>query len=72
MALDALARRVEQSGEPFRTFFEPGALTERLMQLGFHAVENLGKDEINARYFKDRADGLRVLSSLGRLISAEV
>jgi len=72
MALDALARRVEESGEPFRTFFDPGALTERLKQMGFHAVESLGSDEINARYFKERADGLRVAGSLGRLMSAEI
>ena len=72
MALDALARRVEQSGEPFRTFFDPGALIEKLKQMGFHAVESLGSDEINARYFKNRADGLRVAGSLGRLMSAQL
>src|SRR5271169_872545 len=58
MALDALARRVEKSGEPFRTFFDPTALAQRLKQMGFRSVEDLGADEINARYFKDRADGL--------------
>ncbi|MGD0957345.1 MAG: class I SAM-dependent methyltransferase [Candidatus Acidiferrales bacterium] len=72
MALDAIAKRVEQSGEPFRTFFDPGALIERLKRLGFHGVESLGSEEINARYFKNRADGLRVAGSLGRLMSAEL
>jgi len=72
MALDALARRVAASGEPFQTFLDPKELTQRLKQMGFRSVEDLGADEINARYFKDRADGLRVAGSLGRLMSAEV
>jgi len=32
----------------------------------------LGAKEINERYFKDRADGLRIAGELGRLISAEI
>jgi len=72
MALDAIARRVAASGEPFRTFFDPKELAQRLKQMGFRSAEDLGADEINARYFKDRADGLRVAGSLGRLMSAEV
>jgi methyltransferase (TIGR00027 family) len=72
MALDALSRRVEAAGEPFVTFFDPRALAERMKQIGFRSVEDLGADEINARYFKDRGDGLRVMGSLGRLISAGV
>jgi methyltransferase (TIGR00027 family) len=71
MALDALSRRVESAGEPFRTSFEPKALAERLMRTGFRAVEDLGTDEINGRYFKDRGDGLRVMGNVGRLVSAE-
>jgi methyltransferase (TIGR00027 family) len=72
MVLDAIARRVEQSGEPFRTFFDPKALALRLMQIGFRSVEDLDADEINARYFQDRSDGLRVAPSPGRLTSAEI
>jgi methyltransferase (TIGR00027 family) len=70
MAFDALSRRVAAAGEPFRTCFEPAALVARLQQIGFRAVEDLSGDEINARYFKDRADGLRV-GNVGRLISAK-
>jgi methyltransferase (TIGR00027 family) len=72
MALDAIAKRVEAAGEPFVTFFEPKALDARLKQIGFRSVEDLGADEINARYFRNRSDGLRVLGNLGRLLSAEV
>jgi methyltransferase (TIGR00027 family) len=71
LALDALSHRVAAAGEPFRTFFEPNALAERLRRLGFRRVEDLVADEINRRYFKDRSDRLRVTSTLGHLMSAE-
>jgi methyltransferase (TIGR00027 family) len=70
IALDAMSRRVARSGEPFRTFFDPRELTAEMRAMGFTHVEDLGKDEINARYFKDRADGLRVSGSLGRVMAA--
>ena len=72
LALDALSYRVAAAGEPFRTFFDPSALKERLRQIGFSCVEDLDAAEINARYFKDRADRLKITSSLGHLMSAEV
>jgi len=70
LALAAISNRVAAAGEPFRTFFNPHELAERLQRIGFHHLEDLGSDEINARYFKDRTDGLRVAGSLGRLICA--
>ncbi|HEX4002539.1 MAG TPA: class I SAM-dependent methyltransferase [Candidatus Acidoferrales bacterium] len=69
-AFDALSRRVEAAGEPFRTSFDPSALAARLQQIGFRSIEDLSGDEINARYFKDRSDGLRVMGNVGRLICA--
>ncbi len=72
LALDALSRRVASAGEPFRTFFEPGAMAQQLQRIGFRRVEDLDADEINRRYFKNRADQLRVTSSLGHLMSAEI
>jgi methyltransferase (TIGR00027 family) len=72
IALDAVARRVARAGEPFRTFFAPAALGQRLEGMGFSSIEDLGSDEINARYFKDRLDRLRVMGRIGRLISAQV
>jgi methyltransferase (TIGR00027 family) len=72
IALDAVSRRVARAGEPFRTFFEPAALAERLRGIGFASVEDLGADEINARYFKNRPDKLRIMGRIGRLMSAQV
>jgi methyltransferase (TIGR00027 family) len=72
LIFDAMARRVRRAGEPFRTSFAPGDIMNELARVGFHSLENLGRDEINARYFSGREDGLRVPGILGRLISARV
>jgi methyltransferase (TIGR00027 family) len=66
IALDSLARRVAAAGEPFRLFFEPHDLAIRLREVGFRHVEDLGSPEINARYFADRADGLRLRGPSGQ------
>jgi methyltransferase (TIGR00027 family) len=68
--LDALAARVAAAGEPFRLFFEPEQLARKLREIGFSEVEDLGSDEINRRYFSNRADGLQLKSNLGRLLAA--
>ena len=68
---DALARRVAAAGEPWQAFFEPGLLTRDLRAMGFGYVEDKGPEEVNAMYFKNRKDGLRV-GSLSHLIYAQV
>jgi methyltransferase (TIGR00027 family) len=70
LALDRLSRRVERTGEPFRGFFEPVTLGKALREMGYANIDDLGADEINARYFAGRADGLRVSGKIGRLLSA--
>ncbi len=71
LALDAMAERVARAGEPFQLFFEPATLASDLAHAGFTNLEDLGAEEINARYFAGRSDGLRV-SGGGRLLSAQV
>jgi methyltransferase (TIGR00027 family) len=68
-AFDALANRVAAAGEPFVGFFDPIELERALGVMGFAHIEDLGADEINARYFTHRTDGLRVGGG-GRLMSA--
>lgn len=70
LAFDALSARVNMAGEPFRSFFSPVDLTNELQGMGFRRVEDLGSEEINTRYFHGRADGLRVMGKVGRLMSA--
>jgi methyltransferase (TIGR00027 family) len=71
LALDALAARVARAGEPFQLFFDPAALALDLARLGFGNIEDLDCDQINARYFAGRADGLAV-SGGGHLLRCEV
>jgi methyltransferase (TIGR00027 family) len=72
MALDKLTVRVANVGEPFLLFFEPDTLASRLQDMGYRDVEDLGREEMNARYFGGRSDGLRVKSTLARLLRARV
>jgi methyltransferase (TIGR00027 family) len=72
IALQALTLRVGAAGEPFRLFFEPRELAKELEEIGFCRLEDLGRKEINARYFSGRRDGLQVTNSIGRLMSAWV
>ena len=70
IALDRLSRRVERTGEPFRGFFEPRALVSAMREMGYSHIEDLGAEEINARYFAGRTDGLRVSGKVGRMLAA--
>ena len=72
IALHVLSRRVAAAGEPFQLFFRPSELAQELRNMGFQRTEILDTEEINARYFKDRADGLRVRGGLGQLMGAWV
>jgi methyltransferase (TIGR00027 family) len=72
LALDRLMRRVAAAGEPFRLFFDPTELARELRALGFTGIDELGVSEINARYFANRSDNLRVGGGLGRLVSASL
>jgi methyltransferase (TIGR00027 family) len=63
-AFEALAGRVAAAGEPFRLFFTPEELESELRRAGFNYIEQLDYGQINERYFKDRADGLK-LSAVG-------
>jgi len=68
LAHDSLAARVQLAGESFQLFFTPPEIAAELA--AFRNLEDLGSTEINARYFAGRGDGLKVLGSAGRLVSA--
>lgn len=68
LAHDSLASRVKLAGEPFQLFFTPKEIAAELS--AFRRLEDIGSAEINARYFSDRDDQLRVLGSGGRFLSA--
>ena len=70
MAIRALSRRVARAGEPFRLFFAPAELDEFLKAHGFRQIQQRSSKEINERYFRERADGLEITGSAGRIVSA--
>ncbi len=59
-AAQALSARVAAAGEPFTTTFEAAELGRRLRELGFTRIEDLDLHALNASYFADRQDGLRL------------
>jgi methyltransferase (TIGR00027 family) len=70
LVFDAITKRVAAAGEPFRGFFIPGELSAALSQIGYRHTEDLDSAAINARYFANRTDNLRVAGAMGRLCCA--
>jgi len=70
LAFDALARRVEAAGEPFVGFFDPQELMGELREMRYHHVQDFNSETINARYFRGRADGLKVGGDMGHIMAA--
>lgn len=70
LVFDAITKRVAKIGEPFRGFFVPSELEASLKQIGYRHFEDLDSDAINARYFANRTDNLRVAGAMGRLCHA--
>jgi len=64
LRFEILAKRVASAGEPFRLFFSPDELEHELRSAGFHRVEQVDTDALNALYFHNRADKLK-LSPVG-------
>jgi len=61
---DRLAGRVAAAGEPFQLFFTPEQIEGELGRAGFRRIEQADHDKLNALYFRNRADGLK-LSPVG-------
>ena len=57
---DRLAERVAAAGEPFQLFFTAEQLEEEFRQAGFHRTEQFSTEDMNRKYFSDRADGLQL------------
>ena len=54
----------EMVGEPMQSGFDPLTLGSELKTLGFDLAENLGPAEIEARYFKGRADNYHAFAQV--------
>ena len=66
-----IARKVAAAGEPWRSFFDPNSLIGDLKAIGFTQAEDIGPDEINAKFFVNRTDKLMV-GNFGHLMKAQV
>lgn len=55
-----LALRAADLGEPWLSYFEPGALEAKLRDAGFSQVEFLSPGDAETRYFRDRPQDLPV------------
>ena len=72
LAMDGLTSRVALADQPVRLSIDPGALAQMLGCAGFQEIEDLGPDDIDARYFLSRTDGLTVSPGVAHLVSAHV
>jgi O-methyltransferase involved in polyketide biosynthesis len=60
---DLSAAGAAAAGTPFLSFFAPDDVVALARSVGFRRARVLGADEVNARYFAGRPDGLRVTSA---------
>jgi len=70
LAHDSLASRVQLAGEPFQLFFTPPEMAAELS--AFRSIEDLGSEQINARYFAGRSDDLKLRGTSSRIVGAWV
>ena len=66
-ALQSMSGPSASVGEPWQSFFDPRTLAAELRTIGFAQAEDIGPEEINARYFNNRSDELQV-GSLAHLM----
>ena len=56
---ELMEQRLAALGEPWLSTFDPTQLQRQLLELGFRAAQSATPEELNARYFARRKDGLR-------------
>jgi methyltransferase (TIGR00027 family) len=56
---EVIEQQIAALGEPFVSTFDPAQLQRQMLELGFRSAQSAGPDELNARYFARRKDGLR-------------
>ena len=59
-----VGQQIAALGEPWISAFEPQALREELLRMGFREAEEITGDQLSARYLPRRKDGLRTPPSM--------
>jgi methyltransferase (TIGR00027 family) len=67
--LRAAEEGARRSGTPFISFYRPDELRTLARDAGFRRVEHVSSEELSARYFSGRADGLRPSSGEDLLVA---
>lgn len=57
---DVIERQLAALGEPWLSTFDPTRLQTQMLDLGFSTAASATPEDLNARYFARRKDGLRV------------
>ena len=60
LIVNLLSTQLAAGGEPLKSFFDPQQLKEKLEELGFTQIKDIGPDYLNENYLSSREDGLRV------------
>lgn len=69
---DWLNPKISAGGEPLQTFFDPSELRNILINEGFSLIEDLSPADLNTRYFANRQDSLKTVTTLSHLVSARL
>ena len=56
---DLMEQRMAALGEPWLSTFDPTQLQKQLFEMGFSKAQSATPEDVNARYFARRKDGLR-------------
>ena len=69
--MELVSAKVAESGEPWKTYFDPASLADNIRSLGFSEANNVSPESLNNRYLSGRKDGFRMGGS-SRLMHAIV
>ena len=67
---ETLHERARASGTPFISFYSPDGIMELAREAGFDTARYVSNDDLNARYFAGRSDGLETPRGEAFLIAA--
>lgn len=71
LVFNLLSRKLAGAGEPWQSFYDPNSLIMDLKAIGFTQAEDIGPEQINVRYFHNRADKRKV-GTFGHLMKAQL
>jgi O-methyltransferase involved in polyketide biosynthesis len=64
-------QRAASRGHPWISFYTPGEFISIASEAGFDNVHHVAASELNARYFNNRADGLRAKSGETLIVASK-